>query len=124
MTEISDLKLFLGTILDSFMEKGYVPQDTEERDLVKKDPVEQTLEGKDLEEKDFKEKAREFVSNHKNWVKGATLLAGFALGPPIAAGVIGLLGFGSSGIAAGSIAAWMMSLHRGAVAAGSLVSVL
>ncbi|CAJ0835686.1 12156_t:CDS:2 [Entrophospora sp. SA101] len=39
-------------------------------------------------------------------------------------GVVGALGFGEAGIAAGSIAAWLMSLHRGTVAAGSLVAIL
>nr|CAG8467970.1 10275_t:CDS:1 [Entrophospora candida] len=55
-------------------------------------------------------------------------IAGFALGPVViggvVGGVVGALGFGEAGIAAGSIAAWLMSLHRGTVAAGSLVAIL
>nr|CAG8577359.1 2399_t:CDS:2 [Entrophospora candida] len=49
-------------------------------------------------------------------------IAGFALGPVVIGGVVRALGFGEDGIAAGSIAAWHMSLHRGTVAAGSLVA--
>ncbi|RIA92806.1 hypothetical protein C1645_764126 [Glomus cerebriforme] len=39
-------------------------------------------------------------------------------------GIVAALGFGEAGIAASSIAAWMMSLYSGFVPAGSLVSIL
>ncbi|CAG8821540.1 8755_t:CDS:1, partial [Racocetra fulgida] len=51
-------------------------------------------------------------------------VSGVVLGPLAAASLVGAAGFGSSGIAAGSTAAWMMSLQGGATAAGSLVAVL
>ena len=66
-----------------------------------------------------------FFSRHKSiFFIGATMLAGVALGPAAIGGLVATLGFGEAGIAAGSIAAWMMSLHRGYVAAGSLVAIL
>ncbi|RIA92805.1 hypothetical protein C1645_736072 [Glomus cerebriforme] len=51
-------------------------------------------------------------------------VTGFFAGPAVFGGAVAALGFGEVGIAAGSTAAWMMSLHRGYVAAGSLVAIL
>ncbi|RGB33549.1 hypothetical protein C1646_669275 [Rhizophagus diaphanus] len=42
----------------------------------------------------------------------------------IASLIVGTIGFSEAGIAAESIVAWMMSLHRGTVAASSLVAIL
>ncbi|CAG8848468.1 37808_t:CDS:1, partial [Gigaspora margarita] len=56
--------------------------------------------------------------------KVALTLGGLILGPFGFIGLVGAAGFGSAGIAAGSLAAWMMSLQSGATAAGSLVAVL
>ncbi|POG73226.1 hypothetical protein GLOIN_2v1587508, partial [Rhizophagus irregularis DAOM 181602=DAOM 197198] len=69
--------------------------------------------------------AKNFFSEHKTaLLTGGFALAGLLAGPAIVGGIVGVIGFGEVGIAAGSIAAWMMSLHRGTVAAGSLVAIL
>ncbi|CAG8449340.1 12605_t:CDS:1 [Funneliformis mosseae] len=66
-----------------------------------------------------------FVSRNKKYLlTGAAIVAGAALGPFAVTGLVAALGFGEAGIAAGSIAAWMMSLQGGTVAAGSLVATL
>ncbi|CAI2172954.1 9690_t:CDS:1 [Funneliformis geosporum] len=71
------------------------------------------------------ESSENFFKRHqKLLMTGTAVIAGAILGPIAIGGVIGALGFGEAGIAAGSIAAWMMSLQRGAVAAGSLVAIL
>lgn len=49
---------------------------------------------------------------------------GAILGPFIGAAIIGALGFGEGGIAAGSAAAYYMSTHGGAVSAWSICAVL
>ncbi|CAG8517362.1 10634_t:CDS:1 [Ambispora gerdemannii] len=62
---------------------------------------------------------REFLNKNK-WI----IAGGAVAGPFIALGGVAVLGFGSGGIAAGSMAAWMMSLYGGAVPAGGLVATL
>ncbi|CAG8758570.1 9053_t:CDS:1, partial [Funneliformis caledonium] len=61
---------------------------------------------------------------NKYWLAGTALVAGAALGPFALTGIAAAIGFGEAGIVAGSIAAWIMSLQGGAVAAGSLVAIL
>ncbi|RIA92807.1 hypothetical protein C1645_804446 [Glomus cerebriforme] len=77
------------------------------------------------ENDDFAGKAKRFLKSHKTaLLTGTFAVAGLIAGPAIIGGAVAALGFGEAGIAAGSIAAWMMSLHRGYVAAGSLVAIL
>lgn len=49
---------------------------------------------------------------------------GMAVAPPLLLGGVAIIGFGSAGIAGGSIAAWMMSLGGGATATGGVVATL
>ncbi|CAG8642334.1 11918_t:CDS:1 [Gigaspora margarita] len=105
MVQLSDSSLFKGALLDSFEKNGYVstPQ-----------PPPQN----------FFEKAKKFVSDNPKAVIGVSAMGGILLGPFAFIGLVGAAGFGSTGIAAGSLAAWMMSLQGGATVAGSLVAVL
>ncbi|CAG8737748.1 12410_t:CDS:1, partial [Acaulospora colombiana] len=65
-----------------------------------------------------------FFRRHKyKMMIGGTIL-GAALGPFALTGGIAALGFGEAGIAAGSTAAWMMSLYGGYVTSGSIVAIL
>ncbi|GBB91766.1 hypothetical protein RclHR1_19130004 [Rhizophagus clarus] len=105
LSDISDVDKCKGVIIDSLREGNFITRPNEAGG------------------------PRNFFNEHKTaLVTGgltvAGLLTGIFAGPAIIGGVVGLLGFGEAGIAAGSIAAWMMSLHRGAVAAGSLVAIL
>ncbi|RIB11383.1 hypothetical protein C2G38_2203569 [Gigaspora rosea] len=69
--------------------------------------------------------AKNFIVDHKKIIAtSAFAIGGLVLTPLIAVGVIQAMGFGAGGIAAGSIAAWLMSLNGGATAAGSLVAIL
>ncbi|CAG8449439.1 12614_t:CDS:2 [Funneliformis mosseae] len=63
-----------------------------------------------------------FSRNKKYLLAGTAVVAGAILGPIAIGGVVTALA--EAGIAAGSIAAWMMSLEGGAVAAVSLVAIL
>ncbi|CAG8554190.1 4259_t:CDS:2, partial [Cetraspora pellucida] len=65
------------------------------------------------------EKTKKLISDNPK-----AIVAGSLLGPLAFVGAVGAIGFGSGGIAAGSFAAWMMSLNGGATAAGSLVAIL
>ncbi|RIB20526.1 hypothetical protein C2G38_2035188 [Gigaspora rosea] len=105
MVQLSDSSLFKGALLDTFEKNGYVsaPQ-----------PPSQN----------FFEKAKKLVSENPKAVIGVSTVGGIILGPIAFIGLVGAAGFGSTGIAAGSLAAWMMSLQGGATAAGSLVAVL
>ncbi|RIB04134.1 hypothetical protein C2G38_707955 [Gigaspora rosea] len=105
MVQLSDSSLFKGPLLDSFEKNGYVstPQPPSQK---------------------FFEKAKKLVSDHPKAVIGVSTVGGIVLGPIAFIGLVGAAGFGSTGIAAGSLAAWMMSLQGGATAAGSLVAVL
>ncbi|RIA87326.1 hypothetical protein C1645_827903 [Glomus cerebriforme] len=63
------------------------------------------------------------------WVMGtaaisAAGLIGLLISPIILTAIIHVLGFGKGGIAANSFAAWFMSLYKGIVESGSLISVL
>ena len=144
MVEISDLNLFLGTILDSFMKKGYVSSTPSQDSRVKKvegKGVKEKNEGKYSEkdsktfqecvsstpevqnEKDsepFQKEVTKFARN--NWKWGVALATGFALGPPSVSGVIGLLGFGSAGVAvAAAHSVGVAGLgHGGVLVSGSL----
>ncbi|CAG8805776.1 4680_t:CDS:1 [Dentiscutata erythropus] len=105
MVQLSDSSLFKGTLLDSFEKNGYVS--------VPQPPPQ-----------NFFEKAKKLVSDHPKATIGALTVGGAVLGPLGFVGLVGAAGFGSGGIAAGSLAAWMMSLQGGATAAGSLVAIL
>ncbi|CAI2172955.1 9691_t:CDS:1, partial [Funneliformis geosporum] len=65
-----------------------------------------------------------FSRNKKYLLAGTAIIAGAALGPFAISGLVAAMGFGEAGIVAGSIAAWIMSLQSGAVAASSLVAIL
>jgi len=101
MVEISEIpveKIFKSIILDSLMKDGFIRK---------------------------RQSKENFASRNKKYLlTGAAILAGAALGPFAVTGLVAALGFGEAGIAAGSIAAWMMSLQGGTVAAGSLVATL
>ncbi|CAG8481206.1 6633_t:CDS:1 [Funneliformis caledonium] len=101
MVEISDIpveKIFKSIILDSLMKDEFIRK---------------------------RQSKESFVSRNKKYLlTGAAIVAGAALGPLAVTGLVAALGFGEAGIAAGSIAAWMMSLQGGTVAAGSLVATL
>ncbi|CAG8742455.1 7585_t:CDS:1, partial [Racocetra fulgida] len=56
-------------------------------------------------------------SDNPKATAGALTVSGLVLGPLAFVGLVSAVGFGSGGIAAGSIAAWMMSLQGGATAA-------
>ncbi|CAG8819725.1 33899_t:CDS:2 [Gigaspora margarita] len=60
----------------------------------------------------------------KDYSISAFAIGGLVLTPIIVVGLIQAFGFGAGGIAAGSFAAWLMSLNGGATAAGSLVAIL
>jgi len=110
LSDISVANIFKGIILDSFMKDGFINPPPQPQ------PPPQENIGK---------RAKNFIINHKKILITTTVtIAGFALGPLVIGGVVGALGFGEAGIAAGSVAAWLMSLHRGTVAAGSLVAIL
>ncbi|CAG8481278.1 18060_t:CDS:2 [Acaulospora morrowiae] len=99
MTNISEIPLvdvFKGVILDHLMRDGFLRRPPE----------------------NF------FIKHRAKILTCAAVTGGALLGPFAITGVVAALGFGQAGIAAGSTAAWMMSLYRGYVAAGSLVSIL
>ncbi|CAH1759949.1 20086_t:CDS:1 [Entrophospora sp. SA101] len=108
LSDISVANIFKGIILDSFMKDGFINSPL-------RPPPPQN----------FGERAKDFVIKHKKiLITTAATITGLILGPVVIGGVVGALGFGEAGIAAGSVAAWLMSLHRGTVAAGSLVAIL
>jgi len=105
LSDISDVDKCKGVIIDSLKKDNFIGQANQPQD--------------------FGDRARNFFSEHKTaLLTGGFTLAGLLAGPAIVGGIVGAIGFGEAGIAAGSIAAWMMSLHRGTVAAGSLVAIL
>ncbi|RGB21941.1 hypothetical protein C1646_776952 [Rhizophagus diaphanus] len=107
LSDISDVDKCKGVIIDSLRENNFIAQANQPQ------------------QQDFGDKAKKFFSEHKTaFLTGGFALAGLLAGPAIIGGIVGAIGFGEAGIAAGSIAAWMMSLHRGTVAAGSLVAIL
>jgi hypothetical protein len=107
LSDISDVDKCKGVIIDSLKKDNFITQANQPQ------------------EDDFAGKAKKFFSEHKTaLLTGGVALSGLLAGPAIIGGIVGALGFGEAGIAAGSIAAWMMSLHRGTVAAGSLVAIL
>ncbi|CAG8651870.1 13936_t:CDS:1, partial [Gigaspora margarita] len=68
---------------------------------------------------------KNFIVVHKKIIAtSAFAVGGLVLTPIIVVGLIQAIGFGVGGIAAGSFAAWLMSLNGGATAAGSLVAIL
>ncbi|CAG8567300.1 3099_t:CDS:2 [Racocetra fulgida] len=101
MAQLSDASLFKGTILDSFETNGYI-----------------STPPTPLPPQNFFEKAKKLVSDNPKATAGALTVGGLVLDPLAFVGLVGAVGFGSGGIAAGSIAAWMMSLQGGATAAG------
>ncbi|CAB4470423.1 uncharacterized protein OCT59_020774 [Rhizophagus irregularis] len=106
LSDISDVDKCKGVIIDSLKKDNFIAQANQPQ-------------------QDFGDKAKKFFSEHKTaLLTGGFALAGLLAGPAIVGGIVGAIGFGEAGIAAGSIAAWMMSLHRGTVAAGSLVAIL
>ncbi|CAG8444404.1 16209_t:CDS:2 [Dentiscutata heterogama] len=71
------------------------------------------------------QKAKDFIVDNKNIVAiGAITIGGLVFTPIAIVGIVQAIGFGAGGIAAGSFAAWLMSLQGGATAAGSLVAIL
>ncbi|EXX51733.1 uncharacterized protein OCT59_020775 [Rhizophagus irregularis] len=107
LSDISDVNKCKGVIIDSLKKDKFIAQANQPQ------------------QQDFGDKAKNFFSEHKTaLLTGGFALAGLLAGPAIVGGIVGVIGFGEVGIAAGSIAAWMMSLHRGTVAAGSLVAIL
>ncbi|CAG8661146.1 17209_t:CDS:1, partial [Racocetra fulgida] len=100
MAQLSDSNIFKETILESFVKNRYIP-------TLPSLPPPQS----------FYEKAKQLTSDNPKATVGALTVGGLVLGPPVAVGLVGALGFGSGGIAAGSTAAWMMSLQGGATAA-------
>ncbi|CAI2164708.1 14458_t:CDS:1 [Funneliformis geosporum] len=98
LSEIPVVNIFKSIILDSLMKDGFIRN---------------------------AQRSESFFSRNKKYLlAGSAIVAGAALGPFAITGIVAALGFGEAGIVAGSIAAWMMSLHGGAVAAGSLVAIL
>ncbi|CAG8781440.1 13949_t:CDS:1, partial [Cetraspora pellucida] len=105
MAQLSDdSRLFKGVILESFEENGYISTPPPPSRIF--------------------EKTKKLISDNPKAVAGALTVSGLVLGPLAFVGAVGAIGFGSGGIAAGSIAAWIMSLNGGATAAGSLVAIL
>ncbi|KAF0488012.1 interferon alpha-inducible protein 27-like protein 2b [Gigaspora margarita] len=73
----------------------------------------------------FLDNTKKFIGDHKKIITiSAFTIGGLVLTPIIVVGLIEAIGFGAGGIAAGSFAAWLMSLNGGATAAGSLVAIL
>ncbi|CAG8819727.1 33900_t:CDS:2, partial [Gigaspora margarita] len=104
MAQVPDSKFFKGALLDSFEQKGY--------------PSSSPF-------LNFLDNAKNFIIDNKKIIAtSAFAIGGFVLTPIIAVGLIQVIGFGAGGIAAGSFAAWLMSLNGGATAAGSLVAIL
>ncbi|CAG8481134.1 6628_t:CDS:2 [Funneliformis caledonium] len=97
ISEIPVEKIFKSIILDSLMKDEFIRK---------------------------RQSTENFFSRNEYLLTGAAIVAGAALGPLAVTGLVAALGFGEAGIAAGSIAAWMMSLQGGTVAAGSLVATL
>ncbi|CAG8638900.1 uncharacterized protein OCT59_020776 [Rhizophagus irregularis] len=101
LSDIFDVDKCKGVIIDSLKKDKFIAQ---------------------AQQQDF---AKNFFSEHKTaLLTGGGTLAGFLAGPAIVGGIVYAIGFGGTGITAGSTAAWMMSLHHGTVAAGSLVAIL
>ncbi|CAG8611546.1 13131_t:CDS:1 [Acaulospora morrowiae] len=99
MTNLSDIPLvdvFKGVILDHLMRDGFLRRPPE----------------------NF------FIKHRAKILTCAAVTGGALLGPFAITGAVAALGFGQAGIVAGSTATWMMSLYRGYVTAGSLVSIL
>src|SRR6266498_1096978 len=100
LSDIPDDDICKGVIIDSLMKDNFITKAPQ--------PPQEDVAGR----------AKNFFYEHKTaLLTGTFAVAGLIAGPAILGGAIGLLGFGEAGIAAGSVAAWMMSLHRGAVAA-------
>ncbi|CAG8703798.1 10816_t:CDS:2 [Funneliformis mosseae] len=91
LSEIPIVDIFKSLILDSLMKDEFIHK---------------------------RQSPKGFFSRNKYWLAGTALVAGAALGPFALTGIAAAIGFGEAGIVAGSIAAWMMSLQGGAVAAG------
>ncbi|CAB5214606.1 hypothetical protein RhiirA5_362742 [Rhizophagus irregularis] len=101
LSDIFDVDKCKGVIIDSLKKDKFIAQ---------------------AQQQDF---AKKFFSEHKTaLLTGGGTLAGFLAGPAIVGGIVNAIGFGGTGITAGSTAAWMMSLHHGTVASGSLVAIL
>lgn len=64
------------------------------------------------------------ASAHPTVTKAVIGTTAALVAPVAVVGVVGVAGFGAAGVAAGSAAAWLMSLSGGTVAAGSTVAVL
>ncbi|CAB4470431.1 hypothetical protein RhiirA1_406353 [Rhizophagus irregularis] len=100
LSDIFDVDKCKGVIIDSLKKDKFIAQ---------------------AQQQDF---AKKFFSEHKTaLLTGGGTLAGFLAGPAIVGGIVNAIGFGGTGITAGSTAAWM-SLHHGTVASGSLVAIL
>ncbi|CAG8754989.1 2463_t:CDS:2, partial [Gigaspora rosea] len=110
MVQVPDSKFFKGALLDSFEQKGYV--------YSKSPPA--TEPSPPSKFSNFFEKAKNSIII----ITSAFAIGGLVLTPIIVVGLIEAIGFGAGGIAAGSFAAWLMSLNGGATAAGSLVAIL
>jgi len=106
LSDIPDADICKGVIIDSLKKDNIITEANQPQD-------------------DFAGRAKNFFNEHKTaFLTGGLAIGGLLAGPAIVGGFVGALGFGEAGIAAGSVAAWMMSLHRGTVAAGSLVAIL
>ncbi|RIA92804.1 hypothetical protein C1645_764124 [Glomus cerebriforme] len=110
LSDIPDEDKCRAIILDSLLEDKFIIRAPE------KQPS---------QEDNFIGNAKNFLYNHKTTLlTGTFTVAGLIAGPAIVGGVVGALGFGKIGITAGSITARIISLHRGYVTAGSLISIL
>lgn len=106
LSDIPDADKCKGVIIDSLKRDNFITQANQPQD-------------------NFAGKTKNFILEHKTaLLTGGLAIGGLLAGPAIVGGLIGAIGFGEAGIAAGSVAAWMMSLHRGTVATGSLVAIL
>jgi hypothetical protein len=103
LSDISDVDKCKGVIIDSLKKDNFIAQanQPQEEDFAEK--ANQPLE------EDFTEKVKNFFYKYKtDLFKGGVVLGSLLAGPAIIGGIVGTLGLGEAGIAAGSIAAWMM----------------
>ncbi|KAF0488016.1 interferon alpha-inducible protein 27-like protein 2b [Gigaspora margarita] len=146
MAQVPDSKFFKGALLDSFEQKGYVyskspPASPSPPAPASSPPAPASSppapassppapapapsEPSSSPFLNFLDNAKSFIVDNKKIIAtSAFAIGGFVLTPIIAVGLIQVIGFGAGGIAAGSFAAWLMSLNGGATAAGSLVAIL